>query len=476
MQQVQYSAVPLDEPNPDNSYKNISNGLIDLQQLGPLPNNGNVILRGDPRYREELDFDGSGDVDEFEIYFAGILDAAKEGRKIPLTDDVWGVAIYSTVSDLPAILACDFSRENILRFAYVTLMGFVNLTLQFGLLYWISIYVMFPSMRETQEVYYNYHRDVYSPNGNFLPAKFLTFDGAHNLCQFPFFDRFFTAAVLFLWTSQCFIEIRSSERIFSALIALPSLPWGISYKLMIHEGLHDSDSNVTLAKIENSLTSLEATVASNDVQQLTEVTRRMLELIQDKYTDENTSRYLVCLTQTTRLSIFVLVLFPRMIIILSVMTMGCIWLTATDRFDSLILNALALEFVVNVDNLLYTMFFPVSIHSKVENMKVAIPGGSSASRMTQVSSEPNRREPSDVSGICRSFFYLVLVISFVLAFQSFQPVLPGFKEDLDEPCEPFVEAWSSPRYGFDRMSRIFACMLNKEECFPYGNPGQPTDK
>jgi len=437
---------------------------------GPLLVGGPIMV-GDPRYRADLDYDGSGQIDEFELFFATILERAKEGKKVDLTDDVWGCAIYTTFADLPAIMSCNFTSENLLRFCYISLMSVVNLVLQFGLLYWISIYVMAPSMRTAQNTYFDFHREVFSKDGSFQPSLMLKFPENSELCQFPLFDKWFTIAVLFLWCSQCFLEIRSSQRIFSGLVSLPSLPWGISHTLMIHEGLHETDSHTNLAKIELALASV-GEKATGEVAQLCGAVLQMYELVSDKYTVEQSQRFLVCLTPVTRIGIFCLVLVPRMVVILALMLMGCVWLTATDRFDSLILNALALEFVVHVDNLLFSMFFPVSLHAQVENLKVAIPGeGDGQQRMATMQSGldlSHSGQSSDKGGYYRSFFYLVLVSTFVIFFQAFQPVIPGFSQDLDEACAPFVSTWSTPRFGLDSMAEIFECIMGEETCFPYG--------
>jgi len=367
---MSYQALPTNDPG-SGMYNSLTKSLTTEEVLATMKDD-ETIYADDVRYRAELDFDGSGEIDKFELFFGQILDRAKEGKKVPLTDDVWGCAIYTTVTDLPAIMACQMTYENVILFGYISLMSLINLTLQFGLLYWISVYVMAPSMRSTQDTYYGFHRDAFSADGAFSDAQFETFHQGEHLCQFPLFDRWFMCSVLFLWASQCFIEIRSSQRIFSGLISLPSLPWGISHNLMIHEGLHESDSHDILRKIEYSLGSVDDNV-QGDTALLAETCARLYELVSDKFTEASSEKYLVCLTPLTRISIFALVLVPRMIIILSLMFMGCVWLISTDRFDSLILNALALEFVVNVDNLLFTMFFPVSLHSAVENLKVAMP-------------------------------------------------------------------------------------------------------
>lgn len=452
--------------------------LEDIQKSGP-------VVRGDPRYRPELDFDDDGVVEEFELFFAEILYRAKQGKKVDLSDDVWGCAIFTTVTDLPAILSCKFTYENVLRFAYVLFVSVLNLALQFGLLYWISIYVMAPSMKITQNIYGQFHHDVFTTDSIFQPNQFETFPDASDLCQFPLFDRYFTSAVLFLWCSQCFLEIRSSQRIFTGMSSLPTLPTGISHVLMIHEGLKETDSHDSLTRIEQRLDELHSDL-SGDMALLAEICARLHEVIGDNIGDSGSDeKYLVCLTPITRFSIAALVLVPRMLIIISLMIMGCIWLTATDRFDSLILNALALEFVVKVDNLLFLLFFPVSLHGQVENLKVAMPledehgfdefsehaFGGAANGLQKEAQELLKAAKgalTDISGYYRSFVYLAMVVVFVAAFQLLQPVVPGYDWDITEACVEYIDQWSTPKYGLSHANKIISCILGKEACFPYG--------
>lgn len=433
------------------------------------------LLGRDPRYRPELDFDGSGQVDEFEIYFANILDEAKEGKKVDLTDDVWGCAILTTVSDLPVILSGQLESQNIVRFAYISLISLLNLTLQFCLLYWISIYVMFPSMKFSQDIYSHFHHNFFSADGHFNKEQFSSFSRVGELCQFPLFDRWFTCAVLFLWCSQCFIEIRNSERILSGLMSIPLLPWGIPHTLMIHEGLHDTESRVQLEKVTTTLAGLQHRHAAGDLSELTDAVKKLHDLVSDKYVSEQTYQYLVCLTPLTRLSIFVLVLVPRMVIILLLMSLGCVWLTATDRFSDLILNALALEFVVNIDNLLFNMFFPASLHHEVDCLKLAIPAHAISQDMPTTPKgaglADKEKAARDKRGYYRSLMYLITVTAFVYVFQRFQPVIPGFEHDLHDACKDYISAWSSPKYGVGTVSEIVSCILGRSECFPYASSG-----
>jgi len=471
---AKYAALPTDDKK-DGVFLSKTLSIEDIQTWGP-------ITKGDSRYREDIDFDNDGEIDEFELFMAEILDHAREGRKVDLTDDVWGCAIYTTVNDLPAIMSCDMTFENALRFGYISIVAIVNLCVQFGLLYWISLYVMAPSMRQTQNIYHEFHRAVFSQDGSFVPSEFVNFAEAESLCQFPLFDKWFTFCVLFLWVSECFKEIRHAQRIFSGLTALPSLPWGISHKLMIHKGLHETDTNERFRRIENVLARLDER-AVGDTALLSESMLRLYELLSEKYSETQEHRYLVCLTPITRISIFVLVLVPRMVIIVSLMTMGCVWLTATDRFDSLILNALALGFVVNVDNLLYSMFFPVSLQGHVESFKVAVPEAQldgdkfHNARSGHVSSTSlgSGDDKSEIAGYYRSFFYLAMVTVFVVIFQAFQPVIPGFGQDLEQACQAYIDTWSSPRYGLPELSKITACIMGTDTCFPYGQAGyQPA--
>eukprot|EP00928_Gymnodinium_smaydae_P039759 TRINITY_DN27089_c0_g1_i3.p1 TRINITY_DN27089_c0_g1~~TRINITY_DN27089_c0_g1_i3.p1 ORF type:complete len:463 (-),score=57.44 TRINITY_DN27089_c0_g1_i3:154-1542(-) len=426
---------------------------------------------GGPELRREWDFDGDGVVDDFELRFGVLLERAKAGKTVDLGSDVWGCAVYTIVVDLPVLLARKMKLENVMRFVSVMGVLALNLGLQFGLLYWIAVYVMMPSIRATQDTYHGFHDHVFSPDGVYEPSQFDSFASRDSLCQFPLFDEKFTFAVLFLWSAQCFIEIRSSQRIFSGLASLPTLPQGICYTHMIHVGLQDSYSDILAKKLEEVVGHISNRKnVSLDTSQMADAMKIVLEMYGETSKRE-TNYHLVCLTPLTRAAVYCLVLVPRLGIILLLMLVGSIWLTATARFDSLILNALALEFIVEVDNLLFTLVFPISLHQQVEGLKVAMPVCTAKKTGVLTLHHLIPRTSDEVHGYFRSMGYLLGVFAFVVIFRFYQPVLPGFKGDLSEACTPYIASWTTPKYGLQQLSRIWECVVGRDNCFPYGGDG-----
>merc|ERR1719316_1633629 len=81
---------------------------------------------------------------------------------------------------------------------------------------------------------------------------------------------------------------------------------------------------------------------------------------------------IVKLTKGIDWLLFLVILVLKALISLSLLVIGCVWLMATDSFADLILNAVALEFVVNIDNLLFEAAMPVTVVEKVQEIKFFI--------------------------------------------------------------------------------------------------------
>merc|ERR1712224_1012172 len=76
--------------------------------------------------------------------------------------------------------------------------------------------------------------------------------------------------------------------------------------------------------------------------------------------EDGESYNIIGLTCCTRFCLYVLVVIPKFSICLLLTHIGCRWLTATESFSDLILNALALEFVIGVDENILEFFLPQS--------------------------------------------------------------------------------------------------------------------
>merc|ERR1719503_246240 len=75
----------------------------------------------------------------------------------------------------------------------------------------------------------------------------------------------------------------------------------------------------------------------------------------------------------TRVLIFLTVLVPKVTVCLLLAVLGSQWLTATLSFSDLILNALALEFIIGIDENILEFFLPVRIKTRLNSTKFAYP-------------------------------------------------------------------------------------------------------
>merc|ERR1712216_103915 len=138
---------------------------------------------------------------------------------------------------------------------------------------------------------------------------------------------------------------------------------------------------------------------------------------------------------------------------------GCKWLTATESFSDLILNALALEFIVGIDELLFESAFPESMVIFVEHMFLA----PVKSLMPTTKQEKAAAMRTDYY---RSMILTTIVVVFVVSYLfMFQQVIPGFNwyRDIGDRCrEYFDETFEEPCKAWTVWP--FA----KNDCFEYG--------
>jgi len=333
-----------------------------------------------------------------------LKDAEKEYADLP--EDTWGAALYTLVKDLPDILGGEIGKVNVVRFIFVIAVLVLNLYLQFMILYWIKKFVMDPSMRTAQDNYKAYHEMMFDVDGNPV-GDFSEFPHPQSLCQSALSNFGFITAILFLWAVTCLTEMRNIERLVKQFNRIPSLPEGESVSEMVNEKVTRADND-----------------GNDDV----------IELL--------------CLSKTTRFSIWLVIFLPKIGIVAFLTYTGMVWLTATQSFADLILNALALEFVINIDDVLYSSFFPKNLVDCVGKMKIANPA-----------LEESEKEDS-LAGYWRSVYYLSIMFAFVIIYLLFlQPVLPGYSRDFGYYCSDFLAEELSPK----------CAMGSHKDCFPFGH-------
>jgi len=166
--------------------------------------------------------------------------------------------------------------------------------------------------------------------------------------------------------------------------------------------------------------------------------------------EEDSSEYIVFLTRAARMAIYVSVVFPKFMVCMILTYSGSEWLVATESFTDLILNALALEFIVGIDESILTNFFPERMLETLENCKFAPP---------KPVREPEEEIIVKLHEYYESMVYIIsaFLVTYVYIFHI-QQVIPHFTFDLAGACQdPKITMKYEP-----------PCPFFDESCFPYG--------
>merc|ERR1719326_1422624 len=95
------------------------------------------------------------------------------------------------------------------------------------------------------------------------------------------------------------------------------------------------------------------------------------------------------------------------------------WLVATDDFSDLILNAVALEFVIKLDELIFECMVPQTVKQDLANAKLWIPMKMSAL------TEDEQKAKATTDGLIRSWIWYIVIISGAYAYLIYGQMLPG---------------------------------------------------
>lgn len=238
--------------------------------------------------------------------------------------DMWGVAIMVLTRDLAEILNCVDVCSHLTRFIYAFGCVVLNLALQLSILAWVNMYVVGESVWTIQGNYAQFHREVFDKHGNFNSTAWEHWKGPRDdLCGAVLTKGVFLGVILFLWIGRMLGEFKTCVRLHGDMHALPNAPSGTTIQQLIVEREEEF--------------------------------------------------HIIALTCSMRLLLFMLVIIPKIFICIILGLIGLQWLTATESFEDLILNALALEFVIGIDEQILEFFLPKRCTTNVEATKFAYP-------------------------------------------------------------------------------------------------------
>uniref|UniRef100_A0A7S1LBA6 Uncharacterized protein n=1 Tax=Alexandrium catenella TaxID=2925 RepID=A0A7S1LBA6_ALECA len=253
-----------------------------------------------------------------------------------------------------------------------------NIVLQISAIWSVKVYITTPAVFQTRKLYAEFESMAYI-DGVFSQDAFDDWDvlKKRRLCALPFSQPVFSLMILFIWTMAFVIEVKHT--------VLFAIWW---QQLPKSEG-----ADVTLEMHEESGTVLVSAASSR-----------------------------------TKASIFGLILIPKMIIAVILWWLGARWLCATTNLQDLVLNAVALAFIIELDEMTFQAIVPHRAIRTLSTFRLSVPPANGNS---------SRKVYKWIAQMVGKFAVMILVpLAYMLFFQQ---VLPGYRFDVHEPCAGFLE-------------------------------------
>jgi len=155
-----------------------------------------------------------------------------------------------------------------------------------------------------------------------------------------------------------------------------------------------------------------------------------------EFVDDDENFFITQMSFGLKMWITVTVFLPRLIIAVILWFVGARWLTATSGFENLVLNALALTFICELDELLYRTCIPQAQKACLETTKLPLPSFTFT--------------PTACTPIETVATWLCCVALTIVYIYRFQDAVPGYRWDLPEFCakEAVHSLSSAPHHSF----------------------------
>jgi len=315
-----------------------------------------------------------------------------------LDEDVYGAGIAALVRDSYSLV--EGKGELVLRVSRLAssflLMAFV-VFLQIFVIKQMQALVASRAVTEIRQIYGRYEFVMYgadvthnylTPNGfprgldqqYFDMANFgrLTDEEKDLACNIPFSQMQILVPILFIWTLTIVADLRRCGDLFVRLIL--STPSITSMKDAVVEGEGECEIVVGLTKEVKALLALTCMI-------------------------------------------------PRWIIDVYLLWLGCRWLCATPNFGDLLLNSVALEFIVLLKDTLFIGVVPDRNKRATQNTLI----------------QPwQKKEPANYRVFLSAFLLVLVSFSWVFYYiYRFQAVLPDYRWDVHKVCQNYIASITS---------------------------------
>mmetsp|Transcript_39696 Transcript_39696/g.86529 ORF Transcript_39696/g.86529 Transcript_39696/m.86529 type:complete len:416 (-) Transcript_39696:27-1274(-) len=333
------------------------------------------------------------------------------GTEFDIPEDAYGATMVAIVRDLTAA-GLESQTKAMRRLSFMRLITAagtmcLNLVLQLGLLFYIHYYIVQTSLRAIQLDYERFATEMFSSTGKLKEGVWETYDAKDSLCGIAIMNKPFFIIIMSLWTLTMMGEYRSSSRFSRNISSVPE-------------------------------------VATSEEQ---------LDFGSDGIAGEGEC-LIIGLTARTRFAVYFFVLFPKYVILFILLIEGSRWLATAVGFGDIILNSVALGFVIGVDEVLYSTLLPLRQQQQVASTNFFVV------QKPFIIADVVRDQKGQFR---RSAVYAIGVISWVVLFIFFlQDVLPYDLTVLEGICQDYLLESATPvctELSFNKWN---------EKCYPRG--------
>jgi len=313
----------------------------------------------------------------------------------PLAQDLYGVGITSLIRDVRKVVLREGRCTLRLTKAFTTvLVLWLTIAMQVFLMYQFKRLITQRSVHDIREDYSEFEEWMYEDHievtsngygrgiyGHFNADRFEDLPehiDKETICSTPLSQPYFFACILMIWSFRVVDDLRH-VKFYMELLLLRT----------------------------DTITSV----------------REMLE-----ENDQDHTVVLRGLTLPFKAMLLLLIFIPRLLIDLVLLWLGCRWLTATASFGDVLLNAIALEFVLLMKDLIYSAVVPRRNQWETGSMLV-----------------PHKRKAQvSWTEYMGGFLWLVVVLLWVLLYMNaLQHVLPDYRWDIHQVCESYIDELTS---------------------------------
>mmetsp|Transcript_160047 Transcript_160047/g.292137 ORF Transcript_160047/g.292137 Transcript_160047/m.292137 type:complete len:436 (+) Transcript_160047:94-1401(+) len=325
-----------------------------------------------------------------------------------IPEDCYGATMMTVVKEMAEISDHGVSLINFMRASYVGALMTLNLALQIGFLVSVHLNVVQASVWKVQTLYRGYRAGLFDVDRDFREDIWEDDPLKEEICQIAFTSNMFLYIILLLWTFTMLDEFRQAQTYVLNIQRMPSCEHG-------HE------------------------------------------MLRKEISDAGESISIIALTFPTRAFLHIGVVVPKVSITACLLWLGTRWLSAATSFEDLVMNAVAMEFVCGIDNLLYSVVLPTFLHKEVEDIDFCV--------LKETEVVPHEQEAREqIVKIIKSLGVVLCVMAFPAFYVAFlQDVLPADVSDVKQHCYHFL-AERVPICAFHLLR------TSPNTCFPYGEP------